>query len=1609
MSQAIRKLQSGGGVSQVEQKPVEETPKTRTFRLGEREIETGSLLRNAGSNLEAYLESTGWSSKKKNAFRESYGKYLQGIDSGTITSRDIGRNWIDSTGQLANTSEKGFDANGAVAHYLDSIADAIPDYIKEEPAKAVTPTKKNLNFGAGLNQSLLDKFFGGNKYNQAVWYSRDALDETTKKRGYTNRLKDFSGQFSAYADSLLNDPEFDTKYDLSNTAFKNKDELRNRIEKAKQFLSNDKLENEDWQALSELGINVDSYRDWFGDADLEQQAAQVKPDGFKGVPLADESKINPKLKGAGFLARTDDKGNIFYLNPDGSEFQNGVIGESFDPKLDSLAGWFRVNGNVYDPSDYKNWSPEVQNAYNIVLNQEDDRNILDDPLFGELKDKYGYSHVADASLFFDNFKGQLIKAYTRPTVENPTGSKSQYFLNQNGKFVPVTLTYNDILGEWTLNNNGTTQRLGKPRKVGDKPIEGSQATVGFNKLKQYSLSGPDLYKQENVLGLLRRLGDNPNLANDSRYRAFIEGLYKPEVLSSLTTEEGAPLSDLVKEGLIDFSLVPNETKRGLRIIRDNQGRITSMSFTGNDGPHSANPPQSKTGWKGFKPIKTDYGASPIIRKEGGILKAQWGAKTDYIVDVTKPVPELSEEDKKLNKKATGSYDKTQSIKFDNKELTDAGGIIKASDRVKMGAAMADLLSAGLGFVPGANLVSAGVGAASSLAEFGADASDGLEWSDVGNLAVNLGMDAVSLIPAMKSIKAAKAIQKLVKFIPAISTAIGTMSLFNDAERESLTASLRKLSSGNLKDLSTDDFKNLATISRVVLGGKNTLKTSDNKLITRLRGTRTAPSNKSEINVNVKGRETPIKVKVDNAEIEGKDVNYIQELAKKKAKQQLASEGLVEKNIPDDALSVETKGTDKWYKGKFLNPQRVPTKDVPGEKVTNPNWAQKHLVPQPAELKNFGQFWGMRGINPKGRLGWLSDTYWMSASTPKGQARYLKPKQEAAQPKVDENAFTIPPTSSRQHSKLYLDSKRIYNQRQADKYISSVGNEYMEPWFNPGRFKKGGVVKAQNGKKITNVTSTANWGTDIYGTDSFKNWLSKYNTQNYNDFNNLQKSYYTNLNATGYKPGTNPVSYNQGVYDRQTAFNTAAPEINAAIESLAKNGKIVRAGVSGDNAQGGYNDGYFGGQEYLRHGGMRGVVSEDQLKAINELAGKQGLEYYIDEETGMGMLRPGTQARVDATGIQSPIAPKFNTQTIDTSKAKINPQTGQVTGLPEIGGARPTNSSTLGTSTGNGGFRQFLGKLDPTTFIQAGRMAGNIWNNNRVAKKTKEGLRPLLLDTYETPRRVVGDLATRQFYNNQAANIESLAARPRTSDATLQLAGELEAGRQAGQLRAEGALADNDMIRRTGEAAWQNNAEAVARRSEVANRNRASMLGIEKAKTDIDAARMSANWTSLENFMKEREYKAGMDRDRQRQFDLNVGLGNIQTTNEARLKPLRDYLEAQSMAGKDISTLPQYKQYTDLVESLGANAANEQNSLYADVYGLRMPTANRRWAPIIRKQGGQLSYSERARLQGQKESAKAKNENAKLFQKNIEKAVDNNMKMINNLSSVSKQLIIKSMT
>ena len=210
-------------------------------------------------------------------------------------------------------------------------------------------------------------------------------------------------------------------------------------------------------------------------------------------------------------------------------------------------------------------------------------------------------------------------------------------------------------------------------------------------------------------------------------------------------------------------------------------------------------------------------------KKGGVISAQLGTKfiedtTPLKVSAVQPDAEQIERNTKARQSFTGRSNVSLG---NNKDITDAGGVIKTSDKVRLGAAMADLASIGLGFVPGANLASAGVGVGASLAEFGADlASDGPQWGDLGRLGVNLGMDALSLIPVGKTLKATKALGKIKKSIPVLMTLINTTPYLDPAIRSEYSKTLSKLTKGDIKSLNTGDFKNLSAIASTVLMGKN---------------------------------------------------------------------------------------------------------------------------------------------------------------------------------------------------------------------------------------------------------------------------------------------------------------------------------------------------------------------------------------------------------------------------------------------------------------------------------------------------------------------------------------------------------------------------------------------------------------------------------------------------------------------------------------------------------------------------------------------------------------------------------------------------------------------
>jgi hypothetical protein len=93
----------------------------------------------------------------------------------------------------------------------------------------------------------------------------------------------------------------------------------------------------------------------------------------------------------------------------------------------------------------------------------------------------------------------------------------------------------------------------------------------------------------------------------------------------------------------------------------------------------------------------------------------------------------------------------------------------------------------------------------------------------------------------------------------------------------------------------------------------------------------------------------------------------------------------------------------------------------------------------------------------------------------------------------------------------------------------------------------------------------------------------------------------------------------GVYNRQAEWNKTGT--NAAIKDLTSLGILKGNGGTNDKAES-YQDGYFGAQEYLRHGGTdKSWEGHDaELAAQQEAFKKKGLEYYKDEN-GMYKLRP----------------------------------------------------------------------------------------------------------------------------------------------------------------------------------------------------------------------------------------------------------------------------------------------------------------------------------------------------------------------------------------------------
>lgn len=173
-------------------------------------------------------------------------------------------------------------------------------------------------------------------------------------------------------------------------------------------------------------------------------------------------------------------------------------------------------------------------------------------------------------------------------------------------------------------------------------------------------------------------------------------------------------------------------------------------------------------------------------------------------------------------------------------------------------------------------------------------------------------------------------------------------------------------------------------------------------------------------------------------------------------------------------------------------------------------------------------------------------------------------------------------------------------------------------------------------------------------------------------------------------------------------------------------------------------------------------------------------------------------------------------------------------------------------------------------VGAGRLFDSLHTNNKVADVIRRSIKPVLKNTYELYSPVTGAFSEMQLRNRQAADVRRQAAQPYTSDASLNAARSLDANRQATDLQYQGFLADDKEILRTKQEALKRQEDNIARRTDTANFNRASINQANREIAQVEAGRLKSNWQSRDNFLSgvEADLK---QRNAQRDYDRRVEL------------------------------------------------------------------------------------------------------------------------------------------
>lgn len=889
-------------------------------------------------------------------------------------------------------------------------------------------------------------------------------------------------------------------------------------------------------------------------------------------------------------------------------------------------------------------------------------------------------------------------------------------------------------------------------------------------------------------------------------------------------------------------------------------------------------------------------------KQGGIIKMQFGGNFGEVFSQGRNT--FIENRAKSQGKTIKQYEADNRTPMGKKNALQTNNGWTTNDSLRVGAILGDLTSMGLAFTP-ATIASSAVGAGSTTAHLAADiAEDGLDWGDAGRALFGYSMDALGLIPGVGGVTKAAKIGRAIKVVaPKVIAAIGAAGTL--ANSGAILGSLKKAMGD--EHLTVEDFRNITQGLMFVMGGtgaaarkihtmrggKGTLakgpQGTTNSIALQIKNKKTGKVETRTFNAD---QAKAIKEAKDNAGILtaaklGKDEELVTTTSLRPHFQWIRENGKWRSPIHTVQGRAEVMPVRLGHDGKYYAKRGQFNTDIAIENTATELQTQLNnfrtntgVTKSVAELKAIQKKLKKTQDDYAKKVKTINAELSKLRSTKTPDKKLIRAKQKelndareaitAMYRQISSKPSWISRSFKTKDKKLeeYIESikgleaqlgqtnrnwSEMVSETNTSKNVKETFKNILREY---GSYKEGGkftvVKKYQLGDPITNVKGTAKWFEDMYSHKSMQDWIKTWNTNNYEDFNKLQDSWFNNLKNTKYDPN-NPeqargsgIGQSMDVLSRQKEWDKTGT--NAAIEAAVAAGKLVRNGGTKDNPQGKYQDGYFGAQEYLRHGGNADswFNHENELNELKKFFKSRNLDYFQDEDTGMYKLRLlNSNGTPQNPNVSSDLSPES-----DSSQQ----QGDQVNQKGQFDQIRKFNIDPM------------VGSITHNTYANT----INDKMTNRQIDAIRKGL--TLYDFKNNTKYLEGDFDSLMGRQQAAGQLMHLADQPLTSDGNVQKSAYIDSVVKALDYIRQGNAANNQVLKKSKDEIWKLKYDDKAFNYDVAMKNRQSIddliENIANVKNAHDAKEFTNNDILWQEMMYGTKQKANKREVMEEQFALS---------------------------------------------------------------------------------------------------------------------------------------------